>query len=624
MNLNRMRTPLLILLLVLLVAACTQVTPMSTAIPTQPSDPTLTPEPTAAPTQPSDPTLIPEPTAVPTQPPDPTLIPEPTAVATQPPSTPPQVQVYNLGDATITQEQFPEDSRFRNMPVRLEGVIGVPGGEGQHPVVLILHGSHRICPTDDGRDNEAIWPCPVEDEQSNYAGFTYLIEALARAGYVALSINVNAEHTFAHGESPPTVRTIQLIDAHLNELAAANSGESDKFGVDLNGRVDLSHMVWVGHSRGGDLINWIVREQNLATEASQTGYGPVQGLILVAPSVFTTDALPTVDLPVGVILPACDADATLLEGQLYYESARFDPTRTNLVTSVYLEGANHKNFNTTLDPDRILEDRPDCAEDAALAPETQRDFLVQYTLDFLQGLYGDPTENGDLGQRLGLDAASPPPTTLYNVPVRVCTLYPPADHLTVMRPQSEAELSTNLLGGEVGMTEATAVFCPEGYYVPAMEPGTEPCKRVNFNQPGYPQQFVLSWESSGAQWRTILPEPVRDLTGYSSLHVRAALDPLSELNLEGDPLSFTVVLIDAGGGQAQAVVSDLPYPPGERQPDEYWEERFTGHVHMSTIIIPLTNFDVDLPQVAEIALRFDQAETGTLFLADLELVAAGR
>jgi hypothetical protein len=95
-------------------------------------------------------------------------------------------------------------------------------------------------------------------------------------------------------------------------------------------------------------------------------------------------------------------------------------------------------------------------------------------------------------------------------------------------------------------------------------------------------------------------------------------------NPEGEPQSFTVDLTDAGGGRTQAAVSDLPYPPGERQPDDVWEERFTGHVHMSTIIIPLTGFDLDLSQIAEITLRFDRAETGTLFLADVELVAASR
>ena len=164
-----------------------------------------------------------------------------------------QVITYDLGKTTLLQDQFPEDSPFRNMPARLLGVIGVPAGEGTHPVVLILHGSHQICP-----DSE-IWPCAPDEEQPNYAGFTYLVEALANAGYVALSIDINAEFTFAFGEAPPTVRATQLIDAHLQELATANLGESQKFGIDLSGRVDLSRMVWMGHSRGGDYVNWIVR-----------------------------------------------------------------------------------------------------------------------------------------------------------------------------------------------------------------------------------------------------------------------------------------------------------------------------------------------------------------------------
>ena len=33
---------------------------------------------------------------------------------------------YNLGETTIVQERFPADSRFHNMPVRLNGIIAVP------------------------------------------------------------------------------------------------------------------------------------------------------------------------------------------------------------------------------------------------------------------------------------------------------------------------------------------------------------------------------------------------------------------------------------------------------------------------------------------------------------------
>ena len=71
---------------------------------------------------------------------------------------PPAVE-YTLGDATITQSIFPEDSRFRNMPVRLNGVISVPqSGSGPFPVVLILHGNHPGCPVPEG-DTVDRWPC---------------------------------------------------------------------------------------------------------------------------------------------------------------------------------------------------------------------------------------------------------------------------------------------------------------------------------------------------------------------------------------------------------------------------------------------------------------------------------
>jgi len=135
-------------------------------------------------------------------------------------------------------------------------------------------------------------------------------------------------------------------------------------------------MVWMGHSRGGDYVNWILRQQNLVEQASPEGYGPVQGLILMAPSVFSPDTLPAVDLPMAVILPACDSDVILLDGQRYFESARFDPARTQPVTSVYLEGGNHENINRGLLPGTILAGRPDCAAGAALTPEAQQDFMA--------------------------------------------------------------------------------------------------------------------------------------------------------------------------------------------------------------------------------------------------------
>ena len=121
----------------------------------------------------------------------------PPAAAPVEPSLPAAVE-YDLGEATVVQERFPEGDSFRNMPVRLNGVIAVPAeGDGPFPVVMIIHGTHPGCPeVEHGVDR---WPCDPEVEQRNYSGFAYLVEALAEQGYVALAPNFNAEHTFGFG-----------------------------------------------------------------------------------------------------------------------------------------------------------------------------------------------------------------------------------------------------------------------------------------------------------------------------------------------------------------------------------------------------------------------------------------
>jgi hypothetical protein len=146
------------------------------------------------------------------------------------PESLPVVVEYNLGETTITQSMFPEDSRFRNMPIRLNGIIAAPEGEdGPYPVILILHGNHPGCPIPEG-DMVDRWPCDPEVEQRNYPGFEYLVQRLAAQGYVALSININAEYTFGFGEPVPIERLGQLLDLHLEALAQPPAGDRTSLG----------------------------------------------------------------------------------------------------------------------------------------------------------------------------------------------------------------------------------------------------------------------------------------------------------------------------------------------------------------------------------------------------------
>ena len=558
----------------------------------------------------------------------PTISPTSAPLTTQPPeeinptSSLPAAVEYNLGDTTITQSMFPEDSRFRNMPVRLNGIIAVPDGDGgPYPVVVILHGNHPGCPVPEG-DMVDRWPCDPEVERPNYRGFDFLVSQLAAQSYVALSLNINAENTFGFGEPIPIERLGQLVDLHLKALAAASGGRENKFGVELKGRVDLNRLAFIGHSQGGEGAFWLTQKSALDMPDSfaNHGYGPAYGILMIAPSANWGGARGA-RLPLAVILPACDNDVLNQEGQLFYEISRLDPDKSSWASSVWLEHANHNYFNSTLADEAVTRPgRPDCKP--LLQPEAQRDFLSKYAIDFLAQIYHKDQGAMD---RLGMNFQAQAPSELYGLPVRVASLAPAADRLRLLLPASSAELGTNLAGGSVTSEGVTTFYCEEGYYTPTVKPGSEPCKRVNLVIPGNPAMVVASWSQSSAALRFSLPE-ASDLSQFSSISLRVALDPLSPLNKAGVPQAFTIQLVDKQGKSAavhtRADEPALQFPAGEKEESDIFEGGwFTGRVPMTSIRMPLSDFaGVDISAIQEITLLFDQSPSGSLFMSDLELV----
>ena len=549
----------------------------------------------------------------------PTIKPQATA---GPVDLPPAVE-YNLGETTIIQERFPEESRFRNMPVRLNGLIAVPPGEdGPYPVVVILHGNHHGCPTDEmGVDR---WPCDPEVEQPNYRGFEYLVRELAARGYVALSLNINAENTFGFGEPVPGERLGQLVDLHLGALTTAAAGGNNDFGVELAGRADVRRLALVGHSRGGEESLRLARQlQDEPGATANRGYGPVGGVLLLASTATAVEATGGSPVPMAIVLPACDGDVISQEGQHFYEAARLAPQQTQWATSAWLERGNHNYFNQLLPDDPFRgEGRPDC--EPILEPDVQQGFLVDYAADFLTTIWSqDPAAVREAIDRLGLDVRVLVPDELYGLPGQVATLADAADRRRLLVPATAEELTTNLVGGTVTEEGITTHFCPEGHYTPTTMPGSEPCRRVTVTIPGQPALVVVSWAQPDGVWRFALPAGEGDLSGYTTFSLRAAVDPLSPLNAPGRPQAFTLQLTDRAGNRTAVPTRPdepaLEFPAGLVEEDEFSGEFFTGLVPMTTIRWTLREFDgVDLTDIGEIALLLDQTPSGSLFLADLE------
>ena len=122
-------------------------------------------------------------------------------------------------------------------------------------------------------------------------------------------------------------------EAHLDhwvDLAAAH-------------QVDLSRVVLVGHSRGGEGVN------RASIQIPLSAPYRIVGQVLIAPTDFASQTAPYV--PTVTLLPFCDGDVSDLQGQKFTDFARdLASDDTSLKSSVLVMGANHNFFNTEWTP----------------------------------------------------------------------------------------------------------------------------------------------------------------------------------------------------------------------------------------------------------------------------------
>ena len=283
------------------------------------------------------------------------------------------------------------------------------------------------------------------------------------------------------------------------------------------------------------------------------------------------------------------------------------PERAALTASVYLPEANHNRFNAALGDESLGRASAIC--DGALLPAAaQRAFLADYALHFYDAALG----RGDApAAPAGLDPTQPAPATLFDRAV-----------LTSLAIRTPQRLRLPLRE-EAATGAAAAVFCKAGYG----EPGelAEACRRVQYNQPGNPEQLVLTWDGTDGVYAVALQEGNRDLSDYATLHLRAAVDPVSPLNAPGQPQAFSLRLTDGAGKTASVALTGEPalaFPLGNRGFDNTFKlDTWDNHVVLSSIRVPLTAFSgVDLGNVQSIALVFDATNSGAIFMTDLELL----
>lgn len=497
----------------------------------------------------------------------------------------PKVVEFDLGKSVIKQ-QYGVD-----VPYSMQGVLGVPEGSGKHPLVIVLHGAHRI---------------ETEDDVTNKRfdlGYEYLVKELASYGYLTLSINTNMQYLYAYGEPLKYERLNAIYNDNLEKLQQAVEGKDVGYGVDLTNRADLSQISIIGHSRGAQAPYSIYEDQK------SKGRDDIKSMLLIAPSYTLDTDMSGIDVPTGIILPQLDGDVIVHDGQKFYDIFTSDKERKSWVSLVYLFGANHNFFNEALDVDDAKAVTPPVTDyEKRLTPEDQRSFVKQYAVDFLTSVFNKPVSG------VGLSALESATGNLYGY--KVLTSLNTPNSKVVWYPKDDNDAVQNLLGGENITDNLQAKFVMESF-VPIHDPGP-------FNHPGMPKDLGLlsiTWENKGASYTTVIPENHSDLSDYDSLSLYTAIDPSNELNTKDQNQSFTIVVNDKNGNSDSVLIDStapaLRYQKGyiyENPYAPYW----STYTPLNSLRVPLNYFEsIDLTAVESISLVFDQTDSGALMVRDM-------
>jgi dienelactone hydrolase len=280
-------------------------------------------------------------------------------------------KLVDLGDQAKERNRY---WGFTPKEFPLNGRVWYPEGEGPFPLVLVAHGNHDM-------------------KEFSDPGYDYLGELLASRGYILASVDMNFVNGRIRRENDARG---WLFLKHLQAWRDFNQTE----GNPLRGKVDMSRIALIGHSRGGEAVghaaafNRLTHYPDDANLAFDFGFD-IRSIIAIAP--VDGQYLPA-DQPVPVentnylvFHGSHDGDVTSFHGLRQYKRVKFTDGSPGFKAAVYVYRANHGQWNTVWGPndngprsDRILDLR------GLLDEEEQRQFGKVYVSAFL-----DATLKGD-------------------------------------------------------------------------------------------------------------------------------------------------------------------------------------------------------------------------------------
>ncbi len=531
---------------------------------------------------------------------------------------------------------------FTKLPVN--GRVWYPDAAGPFPLVLIVHGNHNM-------------------KEFSDPGYRYLGELLASRGYILASVDENFLNGFMNNEND--ARGWMLLK-HLQAWRRFN----DSTGSPLQGRVDMSRIVLMGHSRGGEAVavagafNRLQHYPDDATVRFDFNFD-IRGLVAIAPvdGQYRPAERPTPvrDYSYLVIHGSHDGDVSAFNGLAQYERVRFTEGTPHFKSAVYVYRANHGQWNTAWG---ALDGGPRSARAldirGLMSQADQRRFAEVYIGAFLDVTLRDRREYLPLF-RDHRTAGRWLPRTMY------ITRYDDATFRTLASYDEDVDVNSGAVRG-VTLTGDSLATWKEGP-IPFRWRGANQghnAVSLGWNRRiagpdttarGVPASYTLSIaDSLRTAWRVdagsalafalaptaVRPGPraaPRDTTARkdSAATRRARTTPPRPPPPKPDstPMDLTIEATDADGKTARVALSSYGVP---RRPLEVGVYRRAGRdklrfattheIVLQGYLIPLADFARATPgfdprRLSKVRWLFDRTDAGTIWLDNIALARMG-
>jgi hypothetical protein len=487
--------------------------------------------------------------------------------------------------------------------VPLNGRVWFPNGDGPFPLVLIVHGNHNM-------------------KNFSDPGYEYLGRLLASRGFIAVSVDENFLNQKFGGEND--ARAFVLLE-HLDVWDTWNQTEGHPF----EGKVDMSRIALIGHSRGGESVahaaafNRLERYPDDANVKLDYNFN-IRSVIAIAPcdEQYKPAGHPTdlENVNYLVIQGGHDADVSTFLGLRQFNRVYFTDDHFWCKSAVYVYRANHNRFNTAWGKSDasgpaawFINDKP------IMDPESQQKVAKVLISAFLEATVNNRDEYLPMFEDIR-KAAKWLPEDIY------INRYEDSNFIIVADFEEDFDVTTATIPG--GRLDGENLLTWKETYVPYRTKGDSTQENA---------AVVLEWANENERDPnsndvpsyavTLNPQVVKELELSRNVNIVFSIGAGDDE--QSEPLDLTIELCDSEGHCAALPLSSIgPVPPAlpvrlakwkwlEQKSIETFSERIMQTYEMPFHSFIENNSLLDPSRLESIRFLFDRSGNGIIMLDDI-------